>query len=72
MQGSLGAVSLHDFAGCVFFLHDLGSWAFLSLAFTHVGAPSSSWEFVECEIHEFGFIVYFFLTWTIILHFPGV
>ena len=61
--------NLPDFVGCVFFLYDLGSWMFLSLSFTHVGAPSSGWEFVECEIHDFGFDVYFFLTWTVVLHF---
>ena len=59
---------LHGFVGYVLFLHDLGSWAFSSSSFTHVGAPSSSWEFVECEIHDFGFVVYFFLTWIDVLH----
>ena len=53
MQGSLGVVFTSTiFAGCVFFLHDLGSWAFLSLSFTHVGAPSRGWAFPECEIHD--------------------
>ena len=63
---------LHNFVGCVFFLHDFGSWAFLSLTFTHVGAPSSGWEVAMCEIHDFGFVVYFFLSWIVVLHFARV
>ena len=63
---------LHDFVGCGFFLHNLGYWEFLSLTFTHVGAPSSGWKVAVCEIHNFGFAVYFFLSWTIVLHFAGV
>ena len=62
---------LHNFAGSVFSLHDLGSLAFLSLTFTHVGDPSSGWE-VACEIHDFGFVLYLFLSWTVVLHFDGV
>ena len=60
-RGKLGSYFyLHDFACGMFLLHDLGSWAFSSSSFTHVGAPSSSWEFVECEIHDFGFALYIF------------
>ena len=59
-EGSLGVVSPPRFCCGMFLLHDLGSWEFSSSSFTHVGAFSSGWEFVECEIHNFGFVVYMF------------
>ena len=68
--GKLGSCfHLHDFAYGMFLLHDLGSWEFPHHHSPTLGLPQAVGNLLSVKSMIFRFVVYFFLTWAVVLHF---